>query len=112
MKQLLICPATSYSRKGNPLTTIGAEKLNFRVRDGNGCDLLAIIAGPYELFQFILSKLDNVVRRPSIYYCLAPAPRGYKTSLPSATISQHQLENTSRCVSFILLRGGSSFYAA
>ena len=25
-------------------TTIGAEKLNFRVRYGNGCDLLAIIA--------------------------------------------------------------------
>jgi hypothetical protein len=25
-------------------TTIGAEKLNFRVRDGNGCDLLAIAA--------------------------------------------------------------------
>jgi hypothetical protein len=24
-------------------TTIGAEKLNFRVRYGNGCDLLAII---------------------------------------------------------------------
>ena len=38
------CLATSYSHKGKPLTTIGAEKLNFRVRDGNGCDLLAIIA--------------------------------------------------------------------
>jgi hypothetical protein len=25
-------------------TTIGAEKLNFRVRYGNGCDLLAITA--------------------------------------------------------------------
>ena len=25
-------------------TTIGAEKLNFRVRYGNGCDLLAIAA--------------------------------------------------------------------
>ena len=24
-------------------TTIGAEKLNFRVRYGNGCDLLALI---------------------------------------------------------------------
>ncbi len=30
-------------------TTIGAEKLNFRVRDGNGCDLLAIATGPIEL---------------------------------------------------------------
>ena len=27
---------------GDPPTTIGAEKLNFRVRYGNGCDLLAI----------------------------------------------------------------------
>src|SRR5690606_1022037 len=35
--------------RGRPLTTIGAEKLNFRVRDGNGCFLLAIIAGLYEL---------------------------------------------------------------
>ncbi len=39
-------PATSYSRKGKAFTTIGAEKLNFRVRDGNGCDLLAIITEP------------------------------------------------------------------
>ncbi len=30
-------------------TTIGAEKLNFRVRDGNGCDLLAIATGPIKL---------------------------------------------------------------
>jgi hypothetical protein len=28
-------------------TTIGAEKLNFRVRDGNGCDLLAIATRPF-----------------------------------------------------------------
>ena len=40
------CLATSYSRKGEPFTTIGAEKLNFRVRDGNGCDLLAIVTRP------------------------------------------------------------------
>ena len=26
-------------------TTIGAEELNFRVRNGNGCDLFAIITG-------------------------------------------------------------------
>ncbi len=35
--------ATSYSHRGNPPTTIGAEELNFRVRYGNGCDLFAII---------------------------------------------------------------------
>ena len=67
------CLATSYSRKGKAFTTIGAEKLNFRVRDGNGCDLLAIITGLFLnnimyiicclLFRmgiFILSKLNNV----------------------------------------------------
>ena len=27
---------------GLPCSTIGAEELNFRVRDGNGCDLFAI----------------------------------------------------------------------
>ena len=37
-----VCPAASYSHRGKPPTTIGAEKLNFRVRYGNGCDLLAI----------------------------------------------------------------------
>ena len=39
--------ATSYSCRGNPPTTIGAEELNYRVRDGNGCDLFAIVT---ELF--------------------------------------------------------------
>src|SRR5919199_1955636 len=36
--------ATSYSHRDKVPTSIGAEKLNFRVRYGNGCDLLAIIA--------------------------------------------------------------------
>ena len=51
-------PATSYSHRGKPPTTIGAEELNFRVRYGNGCDLFAIIT---RLFfkEFILSKLDK-----------------------------------------------------
>ena len=34
--------ATSYSHKGQPLTTIGAKKLNFCVRHGYRCILLAI----------------------------------------------------------------------
>jgi hypothetical protein len=38
--------ATSYSYRGRPPTTIGAEELNFRVRYGNGCDLFAIITEP------------------------------------------------------------------
>ena len=34
--------ATFYSHRDKVPTTIDAEKLNFRVRYGNGCDLLAI----------------------------------------------------------------------
>ncbi len=51
-------PAASYSHRGKAPTTIGAEKLNFRVRDGNGCGLLAITARLFGL-RFIPSKLDN-----------------------------------------------------
>jgi hypothetical protein len=42
-------PATSYSRRGWPPTTIGAEELNFRVRNGNGCVLFAIVTEPTAL---------------------------------------------------------------
>ncbi len=38
--------AASYSHRGKPPTTIGAEELNFRVRHGNGCDLFAIATKP------------------------------------------------------------------
>ena len=34
--------ATSYPRRGRPPTTLGAKKLNFCVRHGNRCILLAI----------------------------------------------------------------------
>ena len=47
--------ATSYSHKGKPLTTIGAKKLNFCVRHGNRCVLLAIAT---TLWWVIHSKLD------------------------------------------------------
>ena len=43
--------ATSYSCRGKPPTTIGAEELNFRVRDGNGCDLFAFITRPCSLLK-------------------------------------------------------------
>ena len=68
---LHVCPAASYSHRGKPPTTIGAEKLNFRVRYGNGCGLLAIAARLlkdiyyYNVLLcickglFIPSKLDN-----------------------------------------------------
>ena len=42
--------ATSYSHRGKPPTTIGAEELNFRVRYGNGCDLFAIGTRPASSF--------------------------------------------------------------
>jgi hypothetical protein len=48
--------AASYSHKGQTLTTIGAEELNFRVRDGNGCDLFAIATKQPFLFSFLLSN--------------------------------------------------------
>ena len=48
--------ATSYSHRDKVPTTIGAEKLNFRVRYGNGCDLLAIAA---RLFYFEVSFPQN-----------------------------------------------------
>ncbi len=46
----------SYSHRGKPPTTIGAEELNFRVRYGNGCDLFAIAT---KQIESVLSKLDN-----------------------------------------------------
>lgn len=52
--------AASYSHRGRPPTTIGAEELNFRVRYGNGCDLFAIATKPDG--ENVLSKLDNNVQ--------------------------------------------------
>jgi hypothetical protein len=43
-------------------TTIGAEKLNFRVRYGNGCDLLAITTGPYIRHYFIIMTFSYFAR--------------------------------------------------
>ena len=38
-------PATTYSPRGKSPSTIGAEGLNFRVRDGNGWDPFAKATG-------------------------------------------------------------------
>src|SRR6476659_3014931 len=38
-------PAASYSPMRRPHSTIGAGGLNFRVRDGNGCDPSALATG-------------------------------------------------------------------
>ena len=52
-----LCLATSYSHRGKPPTTIGAEELNCRVRNGNGCGLFAIATKQER--NVIPSKLDN-----------------------------------------------------
>ena len=52
---LAASPATSYSCRGKPPTTIGAKELNFRVRDGNGCDLFAIIT------RLVLNKTRFII---------------------------------------------------
>ena len=51
-------PAAPTLPHSHPCSTIGAKELNFRVRDGNGCDLLAIAT---EIYLYI--KLhDNAYR--------------------------------------------------
>ena len=42
-------PAAPTLPHSRPCSTIGAKELNFRVRDGNGCDLLAIATEIYLL---------------------------------------------------------------
>jgi hypothetical protein len=55
-----VCPAAFYSHRGKPPTTIDAEELNGRVRDGNGCDLFAITTGQIEGHSF---KTRNEVNK-------------------------------------------------
>ena len=49
-----------------PRSTIGAEELNFRVRDGNGCDLFAIATEnfqahwPLELLVFLNQQFQKL----------------------------------------------------
>ena len=38
-------PAASYSRTGESRTTLGDGALNFRVRNGNGCDSPSVATG-------------------------------------------------------------------
>ena len=71
------CPATSYSHRGKPPTTIGAEELNFRVRYGNGCDLFAIITRQIELVR---SKLDK-----TYIECFKTALRLFNFTCPAPT---------------------------
>ena len=44
----VLCPAAGYfPRTGLGPSIITADKLNFRVRDGNGCDLIAWATGSF-----------------------------------------------------------------
>ena len=62
--------ATSYPRRGRPPTTLGAKKLNFCVRHGNRCILLAIAT---TLFFWIITlqplkcRLQESNLWPSVY---------------------------------------------
>jgi hypothetical protein len=60
-------------------TTIGAGELNFRVRDGNGCDLSAIVTRPTTL---ILLPCRSVPRNPSASNKLVDAGTGCKGLFP------------------------------
>ena len=42
-------PAASYSRTGESRTTLGDGALNFRVRNGNGCDNSSMATGKRDL---------------------------------------------------------------
>jgi hypothetical protein len=49
---------------GNPPSTIGADRLNFRVRDGNGCDSVAMATGN-------LARLNDTFRCRSLERSIA-----------------------------------------
>ena len=55
------CVATSYPHRGKPPTTIGAKKLNFCVRHGNRCILLAFATVLF--WAFTLKTKHNPSRK-------------------------------------------------
>src|SRR5690625_7447823 len=58
------CLAASYSRRENFSTTISAEELNFCVRYGNRCDLLAIATRHVK----VLGRTFVILFSDKIYY--------------------------------------------
>ena len=50
------CVATSYPHRGKTPTTIGAKKLNFCVRHGNRCILLAIATTLFYIHSKLVLK--------------------------------------------------------
>src|SRR5690606_28918548 len=68
-----MCPATSYSHRGRPPTTISAKELNCRVRDGNGCGLFAIITGLFSWSLFAQNWIhDTGTMQGSVHFWLSP----------------------------------------
>ena len=59
----------------HPCSTIGAEELNFRVRDGNGCFLFAI-ATEKNIYLYWNFKLDDLVKSRKIPLFVIPAKAG------------------------------------
>ncbi len=51
---------------GRPPIIIGAQELNFRVRHGNGWDLLAVVTGQHRE-PVVPSKLDSDIRREKVF---------------------------------------------
>ena len=51
-------PAASYSRTGESRTTLGDGALNFRVRNGNGCDNSSMATGK-KPFSWELKRLTT-----------------------------------------------------
>ncbi len=47
----IIDPATSYFPTPERCSIIGSSRLNFRVRDGNGCDPADRITGKLKIFK-------------------------------------------------------------
>src|SRR5699024_7867698 len=54
--------AASYSCGDNVSTTIGAEELNYCVRDGNRCDLFAITTRLYDMRYLYLKNQIRTIK--------------------------------------------------
>src|SRR5678815_3221696 len=55
--QIYLSAQRAYLAGGRPPTTSAAEELNFRVRDGNGCGLLAMVTRIETVFCFSPCRL-------------------------------------------------------
>jgi hypothetical protein len=73
-------------------TTIGAEKLNFRVRYGNGCDLLALITRLFVGHYFIIMSFSYFSRENFIFF------------IPSKLDNAEEVVNMSFALNIVELR--------